>query len=123
MLADRTHHFDAPTSVLYSALTTEPQSWLHLAPGEVLPAVLDAVSPTRVVWSSFWPASPDDTVVLDLESDGESATSVRFRWFTCRPPDARGVGITRRRLNKKIGGDLRSVVSEYYWASQPATDP
>jgi hypothetical protein len=31
------------------------------------------------------------------------------------PPDARGIGITRQRLNQKFGGDLRGITSVYYW--------
>jgi hypothetical protein len=70
-----------------------------------------------VVWSSFWPVSPDDTIEFDLSASREG-TSIRFRWFTASPPDERGIGITRLRLNRKFGGDLRAIVSEYYWSSR-----
>ncbi len=120
VLADRTHHFRAPVALLYSALTTDLDAWMRLAPGEIMPTVLDTSPLARVVWSSFWPVSPDDTVVLDLEPDGEDETTIRLRWVTRQPPDARGVGITRQRLNRKLGGDLRSIVAKHYWATRQA---
>lgn len=119
VLADRTHHFNAPVSVLFSALSAELERWIQLSPGEVNPVVIESVPLTRVVWSSFWPASPEDTIELDLAGDGDEKTTIRLRWFTNDPPDARGIGITRQRLNEKIGGDLRSIVSEYYWTHEP----
>ena len=68
-------------------------------PGEVMPGVLEAVPDSRVTWSSFWPVSPKDTIVFDLEPDSDG-TTLRFRWLTESPPDERGVAITRQRLNK-----------------------
>jgi len=38
-----------------------------LHPGEVMPEVLEAIPNSRVVWSSFWPSSPDDIIELDAE--------------------------------------------------------
>ena len=113
--ADRTHRFNAPISLLFGALATDLTGWMRLAPGEVWPTILESAAPTRVVWSSFWPVSPDDTIELDLVSEGREKTTVRLRWLTDRPPDDRGIGVTRQRLNRKIGGDLRGVVSEYFW--------
>jgi hypothetical protein len=78
--------------------------------------VLEATKFDRVVWSSFWPVSPNDTIEFDLSE----ATALRFRWYTDSPPDARGIGITRQRLNQKFGGNLRAVVSEWYWSSRGA---
>jgi hypothetical protein len=115
LLADRIHHFRAPVTLLYSALTTDLDAWMRLAPGEVVPTVLDATPLTKVVWSSFWPNSPEDTIVLHLTGFREE-TTIRLQWFTRTPPDERGVGITRQRLNRKIGGDLRGVVADYNWS-------
>ena len=96
--------------------TTDLSWWLGLHPGEVEPAVLEATKFDRVVWSSFWPVSPTDTIAFDLSG----ATALRFRWYTDSPPDERGIGITRQRLNQKLGGNLRAVVSEWYWSSRGA---
>jgi hypothetical protein len=115
-LADRTHRYRAPAPVLFAALTTELGGWLRLAPGEVRPRILEAVPATRVVWSSFWPASPDDTIELDLADVGREETLIRLRWFTTNPPDDRGIGFTRQRLNLKLGGDLRGVVADDNWS-------
>jgi hypothetical protein len=56
--------------------------------------------------------SPDDTIEFDLVPD-DGGTAMRFRWYTDSPPDERGIGITRQRLNQKFGGDLRGVTSEH----------
>src|SRR5688572_27570253 len=88
--ADRVQRFSAPPFVLYKALTRPTWGrWLRLRPKEVLPQVLHAKPELRVVWSSLWPVSPDDTIEFDL-SPHDSGTAVRFRWFSTSPPDARG---------------------------------
>ena len=83
-------------------------TWLQLERGEVRPVVLESILDRCVVLSSFWPVSPDDTVRLDIDGFGENCT-VRMRWYSANPPDDRGIGITRKRLNRKIGSDLRGV--------------
>ena len=118
LLADRTHHHRAPASVLFSARTSDLQHWMRLAPGEVWPQVLQSTPLERVVWSSFWPVSPADTIELELTSECPEMTALLLMWFTSTPPDERGIGITRQRLNRKLGGDLRFVVSAYYWSSR-----
>ena len=132
VFADRIHRHNAPIEVLFRALTDKNAKWwLQLQPGEVEPAVVEAIPFERVVWASFWPVSPDDTIWFDLSemvdqplvthsgfSDGHP-TEIRMRWFTTYPPDERGVAITRQRLNRKIGSDLRAVTSEYYWGALP----
>ncbi len=128
VLADRVHRYEFPLERLYTALTEQRSGWLRLAPGEVEPRVLETVRPIRVVWSSFWPVGPNDRIELDLSSAGpppgripapgqgaRPRTLLRMRWWTDSPPDARGIGITRQRLNLKFGGDLRGLVSEYLW--------
>jgi hypothetical protein len=106
VLADRVHRYDAKASLLFSLLTKQRAMWLRLQPGEVMPEALEITRGRRVVWSSFWPVSPNDTIELDLTPiDGK--TTIRMRWVTDSPPDERGIAITRRRLNQKLGGDLR----------------
>jgi hypothetical protein len=114
VLADRVHRYNAPLDLMFKALTEGRGWWLGLQPGEIEPQVLVAVPPERVVWSSLWPASPDDTIEFDVSGDSVS-TEIRFRWFTNSPPDERGIGITRQRLNRELGGNIRAVVSEHYW--------
>ena len=136
VLADRTHHYNAPLGLMFDALTTDRAWWLGLQPGEIEPKVLEAVRPERVVWSSFWPASPHDTIEFDLSGTGSverqvvarkvvdlEPTAIRFRWFSDSPPDARGIGITRQRLYRKLGGNLRAVVSEYFWTGGGRSHP
>jgi hypothetical protein len=116
VLADRVYKYNAPIEFLFYALTADLAWWLGLHPGEVEPRVLETTKFDRVVWSSFWPVSPNDTIEFDLSG----ATALRFRWYTDSPPDERGIGITRQRLNRKIGGNLRAVVYEWYWSSRGA---
>lgn len=107
VLAEREHRYKVVALwVIFRALTDHREKWMELHPGEVLPSVLEAVPNERVVWSSFWPVSPDDTIELDLRQDGLDAI-LRFRWLSSAPPDERGLGITRHRLNVKFGGDMR----------------
>jgi hypothetical protein len=124
VLADKVFRYSMPVDVLYPALTAGRSAWLRLQPGEVEPQVLKAVPSERVVWSSFWPVSPDDIIELILSPDPTRTTArmfsatgsaLRVRWLSSSPPDDRGIGITRWRLSRKFGGDLRAVESEYYW--------
>jgi hypothetical protein len=102
-----------------------------LAPGEVAPRVIEAVEPVHVVWSPPWPVSPNDRIELELsladpkhvlfsvkDNDRGRHSLLRLRWLSNSPPDARGIGITRRRLNQKFGGDLRGTTSVYYRSSR-----
>src|SRR5206468_5050667 len=133
VFGDRVHRHRAPIHVIFRALTDKKARWwLGLQPGEVEPEVLEAVPDERVVWTSFWPVSPDDVIRFDLsELPAERAflgraapveecpTAIRMRWFSDYPPDDRGVAITRQRLNRKTGGGLRAVTSAYYWGILP----
>jgi hypothetical protein len=124
VFGDRTHHFVPPAWVMFDALTVDLDKWLDLAPGEVRPRILEAERPSRVVWSSFWPVSPNDTVELLLAPDGPG-TTLRFIWRSPSPPDERGVAITRQRLNQKLAGDLREWVdtgSRIVREASPARD-
>jgi hypothetical protein len=119
VLADRTHRFAAPPWVLYMALTQEQDRWLVLNPGEVRPEVLATVTDESIVWSSFWPVSPQDTIEFELSRYG-AGTAVRFEWRSDKPPDERGIKITRQRLNKKFASDLRGWVDS--WGSPVSWD-
>jgi hypothetical protein len=68
VLADRIHRYKLPLGLLYAALTENRAAWLRLQPGEITPEVVEAIPLQRVIWSSFWPASPDDIIELDLSS-------------------------------------------------------
>jgi hypothetical protein len=105
VLADRVHRFSAPVSVIARALTEDRGRWLEINPGEELPDVVENDA-HRVVWSSFWPVSPRDTIEFDL-TRRRSGCEMRFRWRSDLPPDERGIGITRQRLNRKLASDLR----------------
>jgi hypothetical protein len=91
---------------LFDALTVHRGDWIVLLPGEVIPDVLEAERPDRVVWASFWPAAVADSVELLLE-ETTGDTTVRWVWRSPTPPDDRGIGISRQRLNTKLGGDIR----------------
>jgi len=110
VLADRTHRLDAPVSVIQRALSRDRAKWVVLHPGEVLPEVLD-LGAERVVWSSLWPVSPDDTVEFALSRYG-TKTALRFRWLTDSPPDERGIAITRQRLNTLLASTLRGWLTQ-----------
>jgi hypothetical protein len=128
VLADRVHRHNYPLDLLFLALTAERDRWLRLAPGEVAPRLIEAVEPVHVVWSSLWPVSPNDRIELDLslaeskhvlfsvkDNDRGPQSLLRLQWLSDSPPDARGIGITRQRLNQKFGGDLRGITSVWYW--------
>jgi len=71
--------------------------------------VLEAARPRHVVWGSLWPVSPDDTIEFQLAPD-ESGTAMRFIWYSPSPPDERGIGLVRQRLNTAFGQDLREWI-------------
>ena len=117
-LADREHVYrGAPRSVIFRALTDHRAGWLRrgLHPGEVVPDVLESIPDERVVWSSFWPTSPGDRIEFTL-SKSRGDTTLRLQWFSSTPPDERGIGITRQRLNTRLGGDIRGwLASDEAW--------
>jgi hypothetical protein len=120
VFADRVFRYNMPLSMLYLALTDQRSSWLRLQPGEVEPRVVEAVGLERIVWSSFWPASPGDVIEFFLSSTTEHGiprrqrSQMRVRWLSSSPPDERGIAITRQRLGRKFGADLRGMDSDYY---------
>ena len=106
LLAKRTHRYSLPSTVAFRAIAEEQDKWVRPRPGEVLPITLEAHPVQRVVWGSMWPVSPADTVEFDLDWD-HRGTALTFEWWTDQPPDERGIGITRQRLNRLLGGDIR----------------
>lgn len=110
-MAERVHRYAAQRGLVFTALTGDDGflDWMHQAPGEVRPTILETSPNSRVVWSSLWPVSPTDTIEFDLQPEG-AGTALHYRWRTSHPPDDRGVAITRQRLNRYLGGDLRGWV-------------
>lgn len=96
---------------MFDALDAEIRQWLRLRPREVWPEVLEATHPTRIVWSSLWPASPEDRITFEIRGDGEGS-AVRFVWSSPSPPDDRRVGLVRHHLNEAFAGNLR------FWVDQ-----
>jgi len=110
-LANRKRSQAPPPDVVWEALTDpyRPQGWqwLELAGDEVIPTILEQVQPRLVVWSSLWPARPNDQIRFDIEADG-SGTSLRWTLLTPDdPPDAKFLDHMRHRLNYLINGELR----------------
>jgi hypothetical protein len=124
VFADRTHAYrSTPLAVIFRALTEHRHQWMTLHPGEVVPELLETIPDRRVVWSSFWPISPGDTVELTLSWD-RGGTLLRFQWLTSSPPDERGIQITRQRLNTKLGADIRGwLASNEAWEQAPDARP
>jgi hypothetical protein len=117
VFAERVFRYNMPQDVLYLVLTDQRSSWLRLQPGEVEPQVVRAAS-FEVVWSSFWPVSPEDVIEFSLSTTDEHGyrqrSQMRMRWLSSSPPDERGIAITRQRLNRKFGADLRSIDSDFW---------
>jgi hypothetical protein len=69
--------------------------------------IVEAESPTLVVWSSLWPSRPNDQVHFQLTAvAGE--TLLRFTLLTpAELPDQSKTGHLRRRLNQLLFADLR----------------
>jgi hypothetical protein len=76
-MADRIHRLPAPPSVIYNALMLHREKWVRLRPGETMPDVLAAQPDESVVWSSFWPVSPEDTIEMALT--GDNRTELHFQ--------------------------------------------
>jgi hypothetical protein len=108
VFGEREHSYYSDRAYVFDLLTRRRAEWVQLHPGEVLPDVVAAEPDSFVVWSSFWPGSPDDIIEMTLTTEPDNGpTTLRYRWLTDSPPDARGIGITRQRLNTRFGGDIR----------------
>lgn len=117
ILADASKKFFYPPGVLLEAMV-EPEAWLSLARGEVFPQAT-LMGAYRVRCTSLWPKAHHDVIDIDISRD--ATTVVRFRWSTESPPDDRGVGKVRFRLNYIFGSDLRGAV--YQGKLHRWTDP
>ena len=107
ILADASKSYYQSVSVLEGALL-KPEDWLPLLPGEVMPtATSDGAG--RMSWTSLWPVAPADLISIQLSRD--QSTTLRFQWSTDSPPDDRGVGKVRFRLNFIFGDSLRGAVA------------
>ncbi|GAA1160729.1 hypothetical protein [Nocardioides aquiterrae] len=107
----RAKRLPAPPHVVWDDLVARKRvgvrAWLALRSDEVVPEVLEAARPRRVVWSSLWPARPDDWVELTLTARG-TETLLGFRLLT--PGDPPDDDLTRRiryRVNRLLYDDLR----------------
>lgn len=109
VLAERVHKYAPPPWRMYEALVHEARKWLVLRPGEVDPEIVEVTRPHRVVWSSLWPVSASDTIEFTIEPF-EAGTALQFRWLSDSPPDDRGLGLVRHRLNEGFGAHLREFV-------------
>ena len=67
---------------------------------------------------NVWPVSPDDIIELDLSSQWGPESQLHMRWLRRTPPDERGIGITRQRLNRKFGGDIHGLVDLFSWGTR-----
>jgi len=116
VLGERSHLYrGVPRWVIFDAVGLHLSRWVHLHPGEVQPKILEETPPDGLVWSSLWPISPKDRIEIALAEDSGD-TTLSFKWLSETPPDARGIGITRQRLNKTFGGDIRGwLASEEAW--------
>lgn len=74
---------------------------------EVAPAVLEAVEPLLVVWSSLWPSRPDAQIRFDLVGD-HGGTVLRWTLLVDEPaPEDTLTGHLRRRIQVLINAELR----------------
>ncbi|MFF0494483.1 hypothetical protein ACFYTQ_36165 [Nocardia sp. NPDC004068] len=107
----RTRTLPPPPHVVWESLT-EPRRpgarpWLDLLADETDPAVLTAVAPHLVMWSSLWPARPDVRLRFDLAPAG-GGTALRFTLLTPGPPpDESAIGHLRYRVNTLLFANLR----------------
>jgi len=106
LLGQRAHRYRVPLVVAFRAIAEEVDAWVVPRPGEVMPIVAESRPFVRVVWKSMWPVSPGDTVEFALDWD-HRGTSVAFEWWSTQSPDGRGIGMSRRRLNRLLGADIR----------------
>lgn len=122
-LADATKKYGDATLHTVFALVSDPSRWLVVRPSEQQPRVIESRPDEGVRWSSLWPAAPNDTILVDLVAVGQASaqraagtgTELRFRWVTDTPPDERGVGLVRYRLNYIFGSELRGWLVSPGW--------
>jgi hypothetical protein len=110
-LGRRTRTLPAPPHIVWESLADPHQPgarpWLNLLEDEAEPGVMEAVRPNLVVWSSIWPATPDQIIRFDIASDGATGTALTWTLTSPTELDEASVGHRRYRLNKLIWADLR----------------
>ncbi len=108
--AARSGSLPPPPGVVWDDLaeprSTGTRAWLDLHEGEVAPDVTDGERPRRLVWSSLWPARPDDRVEFTFRSDG-SGTHLAVVVTAVDPPELEWAAHVRRRLDELVYGGLR----------------
>ena len=112
-LADATKRLGTDRTFVRSLLV-RPQSWMTLLNDEVWPVPMLDASGWVITWSSPWPKAPNDTILLELSGPPHNC-QLRFQWFTDDPPDPRGIGKVRFRLNYLFGSEIRGPISAYNW--------
>ncbi|WP_296607027.1 hypothetical protein [Nocardioides sp.] len=107
----RAKRLPAPPHVVWDDLVARKRvgvrAWLALRGDEIEPEVLGAARPHLVVWSSLWPARPDDRVEMTLTARG-TETLLGFRLLAPGAPP--GDDLTQRiryRVNRLLYDDLR----------------
>lgn len=112
-LASRERSQPAPPHVVWQSLTDprreSARPWLDLRDDEIEPCVLEAVEPTRVVWSSLWPDRPQECILFTLRPAGDGyGCALRWTLTTSgNPPSAGTLEHVRHRLNVLINERLR----------------
>ncbi|WP_172414847.1 hypothetical protein [Rhodococcus sp. BUPNP1] len=110
-IAGRRRSQPPPPHVVYEAIIDPDRDptrpWLLLRDGEQRPAVIDAVEPNLVVWSSLWPWRPDARIRFDL-TGGRSGTTLHWTLIVDDPvPDDETTVRMRKRINELINANLR----------------
>ena len=111
-IGSRERALPAPPHVVWGSLTTPhrpaARPWLSLLEDEVEPRVLEAEPSQLVVWSSLWPARPEDVVRLELAPRDDGGTSLRWTLLSpAAPPGDSLSAHLRHRLDVLINADLR----------------
>lgn len=113
VIGSRRRNQPAPPHILFEALTQPDRDparpWLDLLDDEERPRIIEARSPSLVMWSSLWLKRPDATVCFDLlPDDVRQGTALRWTLSVEPPvPDPALIGHLRKRLNQLINANLR----------------
>jgi hypothetical protein len=109
--ASRTNTLPAPPPIVWEDLIapreTGTRAWLELVDDEVPPRIIEAVKPSRVLWSSLWPGRPDDQVLLRLTPTGVETTLQFTLKALDEAPDQAAALHLRHRLSTLLFAELR----------------
>jgi hypothetical protein len=102
----------APPEIVFEALADPDRDparpWLTLLEDEHRPRVVEAVSPSLIVWSSIWVKRPDALLRFDLPRSTDGGTQLLWTLHADEPlPDAGAIGHMRQRVNELINANLR----------------